>query len=56
VIPHRSASIPGAGGHDPKAVIASSAKLVALLGGTCLFVVLILGMVLVGVAVQFGQR
>ena len=55
MIPHRSVAVRPTT-HDPKAVFTSAAKLLALMGTTCLFVGLITGIVVVALVVQFGAQ
>jgi hypothetical protein len=53
MIPDRSLPVPPVA-HDPKSMLTSAAKLVALIGTTCLIVGLIGAAVLVGLLLQFG--
>jgi hypothetical protein len=53
MIPDRSVPVPPVT-HDPKSVLASAMKLVALMGTTCLIVGLIAAAALLGLLLQFG--
>jgi hypothetical protein len=53
MIPDRSVPVPP-GAHDPKSVLTSAFKLLALMGTTCLIVGLIAVLALVGLLLEFG--
>jgi hypothetical protein len=55
MIPHRTVPVPPTT-HDPKAALTSAAKLVALIGTTCLFVGLLTAAVVAVLVMQLGAQ